>query len=264
MKSIHSVHHLSQREIYKKSLELRKQGVLYNLLNMEIEDIFRGSIDRFSEIAYRLKDSRKILDVGSGHGLFLSLLCELGHECYSVDFLDITEKYPEIYKKKPVEFCVCNVEIDTIPHEDNFFDAVACSQVLEHFTHSHLPAMKEIYRVLKPNGIVEIDVPNAVCFRNRSRMIRGKHITYDYEEHYLYAEPFTYKNLSFYPKRHNREFTLKELRILLNATKFKNIEASFLKSRRYREGLEKIRSIGSAFRDFIPSLRKSIIAFAKK
>jgi hypothetical protein len=45
---------------------------------------------------------------------------------------------------------------------------------------------------------------------------------------------------------------------------FKDIRVSFLKSRRHREGLEKIRSLGSALRDLIPSLRKSIIAFAVK
>jgi len=31
--------------------------------------------------------------------------------------------------------------------------------------------------VLRPGGIAEVDVPNAASFRNRSRMLRGKHIT---------------------------------------------------------------------------------------
>ena len=117
---------------------------------------------------------------------------------------------------------------------------------------------------LYPTDDVEADVPNAVCFRNRSRMIRGKHITFDCEEHYLYAAPVLYKGLSFYPARHNREFTRKELTLLPAASGFQNIEVTFLKSRRYREGLARIRSLGRAFRDLVPSFRKSLIAFAEK
>ena len=119
-------------------------------------------------------------------------------------------------------------------------------------------------RRCRPGGLVEVDVPNAVSFRNRSRILRGKNITFDYEDHYLYAQPVLYRGFTFYPARHNREFTLKELVILLKAAKFDRIDAYFLKSRRHREGWERIRSLGSALRDLVPSLRKSIIAFAEK
>jgi hypothetical protein len=95
-------------------------------------------------------------------------------------------------------------------------------------------------------------------------MIRGKHITFDYREHYLHAAPVLYKGLSFYPARHNREFTRQELKILLEEAGFRKIEVAFLKSRRYREGMGRVRSLGSALRDLAPSLRKSLIAFAEK
>jgi len=64
------------------------------------------------------------------------------------------------------------------------------------------------------------------------------------------TQPITYKGLSFYPDRHNQEFTIKEVVVLLKAAGFTEIDASFLKSRRHRAGIEK--------------LRKSIIAFARK
>jgi len=258
------MYNLSQRQIYQRAIVLRNQGRLYNLQNPKHEDTFRGSIDRFSEIAYRLRHAKEILDVGAGSGILISLLSELGHKCYALDITDMPEIVPEIYKKKRINFQKCNVEIDDIPHPENYFDGVVCCQVLEHFTHSHLGAMREMYRVLKYGGILEVDVPNAVCFRNRSRMIRGKHITWDYKKHYLYAKPIQYKGLSFYPNRHNREFTKNELKILLEASGFKTIDIHFLKSRRYRGGLEVIYSLAAMVRDLIPSLRKSIIAFAEK
>lgn len=259
-----AVHALSKKEIYARSLDLRKRRLLYDVENPELEDLYRGSIDRFCEIASRLRKAKRVLDVGAGHGMLLSLLRELGHDCYAVDLFDCSSRYPEIYRRKSIPFRVCNLEIDPLPFDDGFFDAVVCCQVLEHFTHSHLHLMKEIHRVLSPTGLAEVDVPNAVCFRNRSRMLRGKHITFDYEEHYLYAEPVLYRNYSFYPARHNREFTIKELVTLLKAAGFSRIDAYFLKSRRHREGWERLRSVGSAMRDLIPSLRKSIIAFAGK
>jgi hypothetical protein len=124
--------------------------------------------------------------------------------------------------------------------------------------------MKEFFRVLKPGGILEVDVPNVVCFRNRSRILRGKNITYDYLEHYVRGEPVLYKGLSFYPQRHNREFTRRELKILFELADFKKIQVSYLKSRRYRIGLERIRDIGTMARDLVPSFRKSLIGFGYK
>lgn len=95
-------------------------------------------------------------------------------------------------------------------------------------------------------------------------MLRGKHITYDYKKHYLYETPIVYKGREYYPNRHNREFTLAELELLLSEAGFRDIDARHLKSRRYREGLEQVKNIGTALKDAVPTLRKSLIAFARK
>lgn len=255
---------MSKRQILSKALALKREGKLYDTPNSSYDETFSGSIDRFCEIAYRLQNSKKVLDVGAGNSLLLALLSELGHECYALDITDPPDMVQDIHSKKNIRFRKCNVEIDALPFPNSLFDAVVCCQALEHFTHSHLHTMKEIHRVLKAGGIVEIDVPNAVCFRNRSRMLRGKHITWDYRKHYLYAKPIVYKGLSFYPDRHNRDFTKDEVQLLLEESGFKHIEVFFLKSRRHREGLRKIKSLGSGLRDAIPSLRKSIMAFGEK
>jgi len=156
------------------------------------------------------------------------------------------------------------VEADAIPYPDESFDAVVCCQVLEHFSHSPLPAIREMKRVLRSGGVLEIDVPKVASFRNRLGLVRGKHITYDYAAHYLHATPILYKGMSYYPLRHNREFTKGDLELVLHSSGFSQYEVSFLKSRRYREGGQRIRSVGTAIKDLIPSFRKALIAFVYK
>jgi SAM-dependent methyltransferase len=255
----------SKKQIYKQSLALRNQRKLYNLQNKYYDDTFGSSIDRYCEIAFRLKDSKRVLDVGAGSGLLLSLLYELGHECYAIDVNDLPKMYaPEIFSGKKIDFKICNVEVDDMPYPDNYFDAVVCSETLEHFIHSHLNAAKEMHRVMRSGGICIITAPNAVSFRNRSRMLRGKNITWDYEKHYLDAEPVIYRGLSFYPDRHNREFTINELKLLMERAGFKNVNVYLFQSRKYRIGIDRIKSIGSELRDLIPSLRKTLFAVGNK
>lgn len=271
----------TRAELFARALELRAQGRLYDLGHAGLEDVFRGSVDRFVEIAFRLQGRVRVLDAGAGHGILVALLSALGHHCHGVDHEDMRLRYPiaygidgpgsgsgpgsRPYGSAPIGFDVCNIEVDALPFADASFDAVVCCQVLEHFSHSHLPAVREMRRVLVPGGMLEVDVPNVVSFRNRSRMLRGKNITFDYTEHYLDAPPLRYRGLSFYPLRHNREFTRSELALLLSRAGFSEIDVQFLKSRRWRTGpLGRLQSAGTALKDLVPSFRKSLIGWATK
>lgn len=253
-----------RRELYRKAIELRDSGSLFDRSDAVSEHGFKGSVDRFAWIADEIRDCHKVLDVGPGAGILCSFLHDLGHELYAVDVIDYSDRYPWALKDKIREYKLCNAEVERLPWDDGFFDAVVCCQALEHFTHSHLPAVKEMHRVLRPGGILELDVPNVVCLRNRSRLLRGKNITWDYKEFYLHAEPILQNGMSFYPLRHNREFTIDELRLLFEEAGFTDNHCYFLKSRRLREGLRRIENVGSAVRDAVPSFRKSLIGFGRK
>ena len=253
---------ITKDSLVKYLLAAARSGQLFDLNHAVERNDFYSSLDRFSEIAFRLHGKQKVLDVGSGTGILCGILALLGHEVHALDFFDRSNYH--VYRTHSVLFSVCNIEADPIPYPNDFFDAVVCCQTLEHFTHAHLPSVLEMKRVLKPGGILEIDVPNAVCLRNRIRVIRGKHITWDYEKHYLDVKPSVYKGREYYPDRHNRELTFHELKILFNRAGFSLIEVRYLRNERFRSGFAKLISIGSFLRNIIPSTRKSLIGFGVK
>ena len=260
--TISQVHALNKAQIVSKMLSLRNSGKFYDLPS-EIEDNdLYSSLDRFSDVAIQLRNCPKVLDVGAGTGILIGMLAALGHEVYAVDFFD--KSRASVFKNAQAAFEVCNIEADPLPFPDGYFDAVCCCQTLEHFTHAHLPSVIEMKRVLKSGGILEIDVPNAACLRNRLRLLRGKHITWDYKEHYLLVKPSLYKGREYYPNRHNREFVLSELKILYEVAEFEKIDVRYLRDERIRKGIGKLNSLGSWIRNLVPSTRKSLIGFGTK
>lgn len=87
----------------------------------------------------------KVLDLGSGRFPYRAKDDE---EVVSVDIR------PEA---KPT--VVHDLSVFPYPFEDNSFDAVYASHILEHL-HDNIRTMEEIYRIAKPNATVTIRVPH--------------------------------------------------------------------------------------------------------
>jgi SAM-dependent methyltransferase len=248
----------SRTDMRRKISAACRAGEVFPTEDATLLDLFEGSIDRFTEIAWRLRGHHRVLDCGAGRGMLAAILLPLGHEVYAVDL----PYQNDLIVRHRIPFEHVNLENDSLLFSDGTFDAVTCCQVLEHFVHSHLPATKEFFRVLRPGGICEIDVPNVASFRNRSRLLRGKNITWDYEKHYLLAQPVVYLGREFYPDRHNREFTADELGLLLRNAGFTKIEVTPIRSLRQRQGIARLKNLGTWLRDLVPGFRKTLLAVA--
>jgi|SRR6218665_529806 len=59
---------------------------------------------------------------------------------------------------------VHNIENLPLPFEEETFDFVLCQDVLEHT--EYIPVLKDIYRILKKGGVVEIRVPHFTSVNN--------------------------------------------------------------------------------------------------
>jgi len=102
----------------------------------------------------------KILDLGSGSWRIPDTIAEFGfQEVIGLDYFS-SEKLDEYSKKiKNNNARLVSYINDSIPFEDEYFDAVSSLCVLEHIVFVE-KFLKEIDRVLKPGGYVIILCPN--------------------------------------------------------------------------------------------------------
>lgn len=130
-----------------------------------IKNTFKYAFDKIANILGPL-NGKYVLDYGSGTGRSAKLLNDFDANVVGVDIRpDMVEaakqKYPDI------EFAL--LENNIIPYPDNTFDIVLSS-----FVHLEINSLdkvkqieKEIYRVLKPNGIYLILTINPESWGNK-------------------------------------------------------------------------------------------------
>lgn len=101
-------------------------------------------------------EGKQLLDAGCGTGLFTAQAIKRQAIVTSVD---ISPKLVELTKRKSPSATSMTATLLDLPFNDNTFDYVISSDVIEH-TQNPYNATKELIRVLKPNGKLCITVPN--------------------------------------------------------------------------------------------------------
>jgi SAM-dependent methyltransferase len=120
----------------------------------------------------------RILEVGCGRGLLLHQLAQLGHECHGIERSALASRRAaqtqglHVYTQ-PLEQC---------RFEERYFDAVIIWHVLEHLDHPR-STLALISRVLKPGGLLYLEVPNLSSLQSRSTGEHWFHLDLD---HHLY------------------------------------------------------------------------------
>lgn len=94
------------------------------------------------------KEREKALDLGTGTGIYASLLQEKGVDVIGVD---VSQKMLEKAIEKNPTLTFLTSDIHQLPFEDETFDLVVCNIVLEFVTHPE-KVVEEVFRVLKKNG----------------------------------------------------------------------------------------------------------------
>lgn len=111
----------------------------------------------------------KVLDVGCGTGLNARVLATKGHEVVGID---ISEKAIEKFRQAGFVGEKCDIAKE-IPFKDCSFDLVYASETIEHVVDTKR-FLAEIYRVLKPGGMLLLSAPNSAFWVYRLLSVFGR------------------------------------------------------------------------------------------
>lgn len=126
------------------------------------------------------------LDIGSGTGSLISILHKQHSNLNSrgCDYLKGLINDPTI----PVD--IVDLDNEKLPYEDNSFDIITCTEVLEHLE-NHRAVLKEVYRILKPGGIATFSTPNILNFRSRVRFFFSGFYNLFGPLHFMHSEKYS-------------------------------------------------------------------------
>lgn len=211
--------------LHSKDLSYGKN--IYNVAGLVSAPAFGNWMRRCKANRSRLR----ILDIGCGKAQFLYDLTEalrkddLGdfQRIAVVDLIRAEESRLGEIVPAP-EFFQQSVDGTKLPFADASFDFVSCNHVLEHIFETE-QFLREIHRVLDPNGLAVISVPNCAAWMNRIAFLFGgqplgsevgtQSVTYGF------WPPFMQDRLKqFDPSGHIRDFTPRSLRDLTAACGF--------------------------------------------
>lgn len=143
------------------------------------QDIGRWYVTEYvKNVAKNLPPGTKILDAGAGEGAYKRFFSHCEYKAIDLAVGDSKWNYSNLDYIAP---------LDKMPIESNSFDAVLCTQVLEHLEFPR-ESVCEMFRVLKPNGKLYMTVP----------MAQGEHqVPYDFFRYTSYGLNSICKTIGF-------------------------------------------------------------------
>jgi len=167
-----------------------------------VSKLFQNRIKTALKLAC-LNDESILLDVGYSSGYLLTTL--RNHNCLSEYYgIDIHHINPQINLKNS-NFGIGDVR--NLPYHDSYFDVVFLLDVLEHIGKVDI-AIKEVFRVLKPEGLVILSGPTESWFYKFCRVLwlgkvnfsEHKNTIYEIEEKFE-SNDFTLVAREFLPSQ---------------------------------------------------------------
>ncbi|MCO4782083.1 MAG: class I SAM-dependent methyltransferase [Candidatus Cloacimonetes bacterium] len=136
---------------------------------------------------------KKILDFGCGDGVLTYELEKCGAHAHGVDLSEIAvqfgkERHLQLGSNATFKVGSCL----EAPYEDNYFDAIVSSDVIEHVP-SAKKFLEEVKRILKPNGVAIISTP----IRFTESPLDKMHVVEWFEEEYKTVVQEVFENSSF-------------------------------------------------------------------
>ena len=163
----------------------------------------------------------KILDIGPTP---FTLFIKENYPHYEVSTLDRTNLMEGRCKARDIQFKTCNLDEQPLPFEDNYFDLVIFTEVLEHIFNPPTEVLREVRRIMRGGGgKLILSVPNIATLYNRIKLLFGITPLGNPDE--------LMKKTWVHGHGHIHEYTMKEIASLLEACNFTISSKKFLQPR---------------------------------
>lgn len=193
---------------------MSKAHALVEQVAAEVGEATHGAYFDVSKIRYAhyfasgmafLSPNATILDVGNAPGHVGIGFALMGHRVQGMNLnAHWRSTYPSSEWFERFNVVEADMEATGLPFDDESFDAVLFTEVLEHIgIKDPLQIVRDIRRILKPKGIVIFSTPNVCNISNLYALLKGKNI--------FWAPDIFYGSLD----RHNREYTPQEVSKLM-------------------------------------------------
>lgn len=140
-----------------------RSGDFSEISREELESPEAGQwIEYFSGILPHPEEGKavRVLDCGAAAGFYTVLLAEYGCRVTAVDYSQgMVEQIKEALKKRELEADVFQMNVQELHFPDNTFDAVVSRNLFWNLEEP-VKAYRELYRVLKPEGVLMVSDGN--------------------------------------------------------------------------------------------------------
>lgn len=138
-------------------------------------DAFNGHKKRYADeielISEYLKKG-KVLDIGASPYHLMYCLKRLGFDICGVDIN--TSILKEFQNKHKLNVIKHNIEKGRVPFKNEEFDLIIFTEIFEHLGINPLHVLKEIRRILRPNGILILSTPNFYTLHKIIMLLFGR------------------------------------------------------------------------------------------
>ena len=147
--------------------------------NWSYTPTYKRKMSEVKKIIGSFEKNANILDVGCGEGVLVE---EYSQHGWNIKGLDLN------YESEFVQ----RGNLLSMPFDDQAFDLVLLLDVFEHLQYSEQPlALREIKRVMKPNGLLIATIPNLAHLNSRTSFIfKGKLDRTDVETNHIGERPY--------------------------------------------------------------------------
>ncbi|MDP8219407.1 MAG: methyltransferase domain-containing protein [Candidatus Theseobacter exili] len=181
--------------------------------NDYFEEHWKRYIDTIKLIPKPKDSNSKLLDVGIFPGHLSAIASVMGYEIHGISNEEITPEFHSHIQQASFQIQQMDIESEPFPYDSNYFDAVLFCEVIEHLYRDPFIVLLEIFRVLKPGGILILSTPNLASWENIYELLHER----------SYMTPVDSSLNELFPEnpnlKHVREYTMKELSHILCSQK---------------------------------------------